>query len=142
MMNFTPLESLIGGLLIGLASATLLVTYGKIAGISGIIGHLLQPRAGDVSWRAWFLGGMLGGSAVFGMVWPEAFGAPVTSSLVPVGVAGLLVGFGTRLGNGCTSGHGVCGMGRLSVRSTVATVTFILAGVATVAMMNQLGVQV
>lgn len=139
MMNFTPLESLIGGLLIGLASATLLVTYGKIAGISGIIGHLLQPRAGDVSWRAWFLGGMLGGSAVFGMVWPEAFGAPVTSSLVPVGVAGLLVGFGTRLGNGCTSGHGVCGVARMSPRSMIAMATFMTTGAITVILSRVFG---
>jgi uncharacterized membrane protein YedE/YeeE len=139
MENFTPLESLLGGLLIGLAAATLLVTQGKIAGISGIVGGLLQPRAGDTSWRAWFLGGMFGSGALVAMVWPSAFGAPVTESLATVAVAGLLVGFGTRLANGCTSGHGVCGVARMSRRSMIATATFMTTGAVTVALVRVLG---
>lgn len=139
MVNFTPLESLVGGLLIGLAAAMLLVTQGKIAGISGIIGGVLRPRSGDTSWRLWFLAGMAGTGALAAVVWPGAFGAPVAGSLATVAVAGLLVGFGTRLANGCTSGHGVCGVARMSTRSMVATATFMAVGAITVALVRVLG---
>lgn len=139
MMNYIFLESLIGGLLIGLAAATLLVTQGKIAGISGIVGGLLQPRTGDTSWRVWFLGGMIGGSVLMTMIWPGAFGTPVTESLAVVAIAGFLVGLGTRLANGCTSGHGVCGVARMSPRSMIATATFMTTGAATVALFRILG---
>ena len=127
MENSTPVGGFVGGLLIGLAVALMLLLNGRIAGISGILGGLLQPRPGEVGWRAWFLAGLLvGGSVCFGLQ-PERFGtAPVPTSIIVV--AGLLVGFGTRLGSGCTSGHGVCGMSRLSRRSLVATLTFVLTG--------------
>lgn len=141
MANFTPLESLAGGLLIGLAAAMLLVTQGKIAGISGIIAGVLRPRPGDTSWRVWFLAGMLGSGALAAVIWPDAFGAPVAGSLALVAVAGLLVGFGTRLANGCTSGHGVCGVARMSRRSMVATATFMATGAITVALVRVLGGQ-
>lgn len=139
MTHFTPVSSLIGGLLIGLAAALLLITQGKIAGISGIVGGLLSPRAGDVSWRAWFVGGLLAGGLGLALAWPGAFGVPTSRSLILVAAGGLLVGFGTRMGNGCTSGHGVCGIGRLAPRSMVATAAFIASGVVTVLIVRWLG---
>ena len=123
---------LVGGVLIGVAAAALLLFDGKIAGISGIVGGLAQPRRGDVGWRAAFLLGLLVGGAGL-LTWrPEALGPPAVAPTVTFVVAGLLVGTGTRLGNGCTSGHGVCGVGRGSVRSLVATATFMTTGAATV----------
>jgi uncharacterized membrane protein YedE/YeeE len=139
MTNFTPVASLIGGALIGLAAALLLVTHGKIAGVSGIAGGVLQPRAGDVSWRVWFLGGLLGGGVLMTLVRPGAFGVPADRGLMVIAIAGLLVGFGTRMGNGCTSGHGVCGISRLAPRSLIATATFMAAGVITVLVHRMLG---
>ena len=124
--------ALVGGVLIGLAAAALLLLDGKIAGISGIVGGLTQPKPGDVGWRAAFLLGLLvGGTGL--LAWrPEALGPPAVASTVTFVLAGLLVGAGTRLGNGCTSGHGVCGVGRGSMRSLVATATFMTTGAATV----------
>lgn len=116
-----------GGALIGLSASLMLMLNGRIAGISGIVGGLLQPQAGEVSWRAWFLAGLLVGGAALVAVRPELFGTAAVPSAVVV-VAGLLVGFGTRLGSGCTSGHGVCGISRMSKRSLVATLTFMLSG--------------
>jgi uncharacterized membrane protein YedE/YeeE len=140
MTHFTPVASLLGGVLIGLAAGLLLVVHGKIAGVSGILGGLLQPRPGDVSWRAWFLGGLGGGGLLLALVWPGAFGGvPADRSLPIVAVAGLLVGFGTRLSNGCTSGHGVCGLGRMAPRSLIATAAFMAAGVITVLLVRLLG---
>jgi uncharacterized membrane protein YedE/YeeE len=130
--RFTPVASLLGGVLIGLAAALLLLVHGRIAGISGILDGAIGPRDGERGWRLWFLLGLVGGGALIGLVRPSAFGpSPASSPLLLVG-AGLLVGLGTRLGGGCTSGHGVCGIGRLSRRSIVATVTFMAAGAATV----------
>lgn len=131
MTEFTPISGLIGGLLIGCASMLLLVGSGRIAGISGIFGGLLSPVQGDISWRAAFIGGLVLG----GLLWPLLTGNALTVNL-QVGwptmiIAGLLVGFGARLGSGCTSGHGVCGLGRLSPRSLVATLVFMLAAVIT-----------
>jgi uncharacterized membrane protein YedE/YeeE len=137
--QFTPVASLAGGMLIGLAAALLLITQGKIAGVSGVIGGLLQPRSGDVAWRAWFLGGLAGGGLVLALLWPEAFGVPADRSLITVAMAGLLVGFGTRLGNGCTSGHGVCGISRMAPRSMIATAAFLAAGIAAVTATRLLG---
>jgi uncharacterized membrane protein YedE/YeeE len=123
---------LVGGVLIGVAAAALLLFDGKIAGISGIVGGLAQPRRGDVGWRAAFLLGLLVGGAGL-LAWrPEALGPPAVVPTLTFVLAGLLVGTGTRLGNGCTSGHGVCGVGRGSVRSLVATATFMTTGAATV----------
>lgn len=125
------LLALAGGALIGLASALLLLTHGRVAGISGILGSLLPPAAPGAGWRASFLGGMLVAGAVAAAVAPGQLAASPRSTGLVV-VAGLLVGFGTRMGSGCTSGHGVCGLARLSSRSLVAVVTFIATGVLTV----------
>lgn len=123
---------LLGGLLIGLAAALLLLFNGRIAGISGIMGGMLTPQAGDMGWRASMVGGLLAGGLLLLLLLPSAFPTASVRPLPLVMVGGLLVGFGTRLGSGCTSGHGVCGMGRLSVRSLAATLTFILTGAVTV----------
>jgi uncharacterized protein len=119
-----------GGAMIGAAGALLLLTHGRIAGISGVLGSLLPPTARDRGWRLAFLGGLLGAGVVSHVVAPGAVGASVRT-LPTVIAAGLLVGFGTRLGSGCTSGHGVCGLSRLSIRSGVAVATFMITGVLT-----------
>jgi hypothetical protein len=139
MHNFTPWSALAGGALIGLAASLLLVANGRIAGISGVLGGLLAPVRGDVAWRSFFVLGLLGAGLVASLVSPGAIGAS-PRSLPLLAVAGLLVGVGTRVGNGCTSGHGVCGISRLSPRSIVATVSFIAAGIAAVALSRALGV--
>lgn len=127
---------LLGGALIGLASASLLLTHGKIAGLSGIIGGLLSPQERDTAWRALFVTGLLlAGVVAYGLS-PASFTVAIDRSFGAVAIAGLLVGFGTRLGNGCTSGHGVCGTSRLSARSIVATLTFMATGAATVFVTN------
>jgi hypothetical protein len=136
MNHFTPIPSLLGGILIGLSASMLLLFNGRVAGISGIFGGLLIPKPGDVAWRALFLAGVLAGSLVIALLYPTAFPREAARSLPVVAVAGLLVGFGTRLGNGCTSGHGVCGLSRLSARSTVATVVFMTTGVASALLTN------
>ena len=125
-------DALIGGLFIGLASALLLIGKGRIFGISGIAAGLLSPKAKDTTWRfVIILGLILGGLPVF-VSMPEKFSNPFGSNIWMVAIAGLLVGFGTQLGSGCTSGHGVCGISRFSSRSIVATITFMIAGVVTV----------
>lgn len=139
MTDFTPLSSLAGGLIIGLASGLLLLVNGKIAGISGIVGGVLQPRRGETAWRMTFLAGLIGGGLFMYAHTPERFVIEVDRSLVAVAAAGLLVGFGTRLGNGCTSGHGVCGNSRVSKRSMAATLTFMATGALTVIAFRYLG---
>ena len=129
--HFTPWTSLAGGLLIGAAAAMLLLLNGKIAGISGILGGLLRPRAGDIGWRVAFITGLMAAPLLYRLA------APLPAVQIDAGttllvVAGLLVGAGTRYGSGCTSGHGVCGLSRLSPRSLVATATFMAAGFVTV----------
>jgi uncharacterized membrane protein YedE/YeeE len=128
--SFTPWMSLGGGLLIGLAAALLINLHGRVMGASSIVGGLIPPRS-DAAWRLSFVAGLLAAPALAGLA--SLATAPVfnTGSSVLV-VAGLLVGFGTRLGAGCTSGHGICGMSRLSLRSLVATAVFMLAGFVTV----------
>lgn len=128
---FTPLTGLLGGVLIGLSAVVLLAANGRIAGISGIVGGLLTPSSGETAWRAAFVVGMLAGGVLYA-VFAGSLGIALQAGLPVMGIAGLLVGFGTRLGGGCTSGHGVCGIGRLSQRSIIATVTFMLVGVGTV----------
>ncbi len=131
MEHFTPGSALAGGLLIGAAASLLLWLNGRIAGISGIANGLLAWSRGDVAWRLVFLGGLVAGAAAFYAV---AGGAPVHREGFPVWLlagGGLLVGFGTSLGSGCTSGHGVCGLGRLSLRSLVATAIFLVTGIIT-----------
>lgn len=130
--NFTPLPALLGGLLIGTATSLMLAASGRIAGISGIVGQLLVPRVGDVAWRGVFIAGLLAGGILLRVLAPASFPEVATRPLGWVVVAGLVVGFGTRLGSGCTSGHGVCGNSRLSPRSAVSTVTFIVTGALTV----------
>lgn len=125
------LMALIGGVLIGTASATLLVLNGRIFGVSGIVGEALSPRKGDAGWRFAAMFGLLTGGAALTALHVEAFDAVTTRSLPAIIAAGLLVGFGTRLGGGCTSGHGICGIGRLQPRSVLATATFIVAGAVT-----------
>lgn len=124
-------SALLGGVLIGLAALALLVLSGRIAGISGIVGGLLPPTAGDARWRLAFVAGLLVGGALLLVLHPAAFPSTIAASPGTLAIAGLLVGYGTRLGNGCTSGHGVCGIGRLSRRSLSATVTFIGAAMIT-----------
>ncbi|MEP7125880.1 MAG: YeeE/YedE thiosulfate transporter family protein [Byssovorax sp.] len=140
MDSFTPVSALIGGALIGLSASLFTLFHGKIAGISGIFADLVSPgrRSFDRSIGLYFLGGLLLAGGIARFVHPSAL--PSTTPSLAVGaVAGLLVGFGTRLGSGCTSGHGVCGLSRLSTRSLVATLTFIAAGMATVAAVRVLG---
>ncbi|MFP2909582.1 YeeE/YedE family protein [Pyxidicoccus sp. 3LFB2] len=134
-MTSSILLPLLGGALIGLSASLLLLANGRVAGISGIVGSLLTPVRGDIAWRVLFLGGLLTGGLLLAWRRPVAFAAPASLSaggVLLLVVAGLLVGFGSRLGNGCTSGHGVCGISRGSVRSIAATLTFMAAGVLTV----------
>ncbi len=125
---------LIGGVLIGLSASLLLLFNGRVAGISGIAGSLFSLSGHEAPWRLSFLAGMVGGGFLVGALLPDAWGQASTSSsgLGLIAVAGLLVGFGTRLGSGCTSGHGICGISRGSSRSIAATLTFMAAGVAAV----------
>lgn len=125
------LMAAIGGILIGLASVALLLFNGRIAGISGITGGMLLRPQGDTLWRALFFGGLILGGLVLTLVYPDAFpsaGEGPARSYGALVVAGLLVGFGTRMGSGCTSGHGICGLSRFSPRSLVATGSFMFAG--------------
>ena len=138
MTNFTPISALIGGVLIGVSAAAMLLFDGKIAGISGIFAGVLRPVKNDTLWRACFIGGLVVGGLILRGLLPEAFDFGTIRSLRALTVAGLLVGFGTRLGNGCTSGHGVCGVARLSARSIVATATFLATGAAVVYAVNHL----
>lgn len=133
------LWALAGGALIGLSASLLLVLNGRVAGISGIVGGLLAPARGEVLWRALFVTGLLAGGLAAYAIWPERFDASGAPALPFVALAGALVGVGTRLGNGCTSGHGVCGISRLSPRSLAATVTFMATGVLTVLAMRLFG---
>lgn len=132
-MTLSPyLAAVVGGLLIGTASIFLLAMSGRIAGISGIVGGLLAPRRGDLDWRLAFLAGIFAGGLVFQVLSPGTLPKSLPNSPATIVVAGLLVGFGTRLGNGCTSGHGVCGLGRRSPRSLAATLAFMTTAFATV----------
>ena len=133
IVNFTPLSAAIGGALIGLAAMLMMLLTGRIAGISGILAGLHPQGAGDYGWRIAFIAGLLlapllGGLAGYGLAAPA-----IDASWGVVVIAGLLVGYGTRLGGGCTSGHGVCGIARLSPRSIVATLVFMAVAIAIVA---------
>jgi uncharacterized membrane protein YedE/YeeE len=138
MHDFTPIPALIGGILIGLAATLLLIGSGRVAGVSGILGGLLVPTDGDRRWRALFFLGLLGAGAVAAWVAPERIGES-PRSLPMLALAGVLVGVGTRIGNGCTSGHGVCGLSRLSSRSLASTLTFIAVGMITAYLVGSLG---
>lgn len=135
MMNLTYndyTDALLGGALIGLSATLLLLGRGRIFGISGILAGTVQPQKGDWFWRFLILVGLVAGGLPVYWLLPAKFTIPAgVEPVIPI-VAGLLVGFGTQLGGGCTSGHGVCGMSRLSIRSIVATATFIVAGIVSV----------
>jgi uncharacterized membrane protein YedE/YeeE len=128
---FTPLSAAVGGALIGLAAALLLLFNGRVAGISGILGGLLRPQSGDAAWRVAFIAGIVIAPAAYAL-FTRLPATAIDASYPMLVAAGLLVGIGTRYGSGCTSGHGVCGISRLSPRSLVATALFMAAGFATV----------
>ena len=129
---------LLGGVLIGVSATLLLLSHGRILGITGIVAGSFREPLASGAFRLWFLAGLVGTGIVLGFIAPEAIEAP-DLALAGSAIAGLLVGVGTRLANGCTSGHGVCGIGRLSPRSLVATVTFIATGAATVLVVRLAG---
>lgn len=132
MTNFTPYSALAGGILIGAAATLLLWLNGRVAGVSGILGGVLTRPYAANAWRAFFLLGLVLGAAIYGTLYPAAvIGRPGNSLLLTL-AAGLLVGYGTAQANGCTSGHGVCGLARLSWRSLLATLTFLSCGIITV----------
>jgi uncharacterized membrane protein YedE/YeeE len=131
--HFTPWTALAGGILLGIASAAFILVNGRVLGISGILGGLLMPKRSDASWRVFFLLGLLLAPATLSLLSPGLISAPrIEADHVAIVAAGLLVGLGTRYGSGCTSGHGVCGLSRLSPRSLVATLAFMAAGFAMV----------
>jgi len=134
--NFTPISAAVGGALIGLSTVLLMLCNGRIAGITGIAAGMLDPASSDRGWRATFIVGLI--AAPFSAML-AGYTVPIPqmpSSMVTIAVAGLLVGFGTRLGNGCTSGHGICGIARLSKRSIAATMIFMVTAIVVVALMR------
>lgn len=138
MSHFTPLPSLLGGVLIGLSASALLLFNGRIAGISGICAGLLGGERGDRGWRLLFVAGLLAGGLAVHLALPGAFQLTVARTVPALLAAGFLTGFGARLANGCTSGHGLVGLSRLSPRSFVAVITFMATGAATVFAVNHL----
>ena len=139
-MNTEWLYALTGGVLIGLAVSLMLLLNGRVTGISGIINGLLNPVKGDLAWRIYFVVGLIGGGIIYNFISSTHSLTLISDFSWTLPIAGLLVGFGTVLGSGCTSGHGVCGISRMSVRSLIATITFILAGVITVFIIRHFGV--
>lgn len=129
--GFTPWTSLAGGLLIGLAVSIFVLFNGRIAGVSGIVGGLLKPVKNELGWRSAFIAGLIIAPLIYGLI-SELPPVTVEASLWQLGLAGLLVGLGARYASGCTSGHGICGTARMSPRSMVATMSFMLSGMATV----------
>ena len=138
--HFTPWLSLSGGVLLGVASALFILLHGRILGISRIVGEFILPKAGDIAWRIAFLLGIFSAPWIFGILAPaEIITAPrIDASYGMIVLAGLMVGLGTRYASGCTSGHGVCGLSRLSLRSLVATLSFMTAGFVTVYVIRHL----
>jgi len=136
MHNLTAISGLIGGALIGLAAAMLMLLTGRLAGVSGIFGGILTARHSDRAWRIAFIAGLITAALIAPLFGAPSAARPAASGLVLFAIAGLLVGFGTRLGNGCTSGHGVCGFARLSARSIVATAVFMITAIVTVAIVR------
>jgi hypothetical protein len=132
MMHSSLVWGTVGGAFIGLSASLLLLTHGKIAGISGMLGGLINPKTTDRGYRAWFLAGLVLVGIAVRIFRPELLAPAHSASLGLTAVAGLIVGFGTSLGNGCTSGHGVCGVSRLSTRSIIATSAFVFTGAVTV----------
>ena len=130
-MNHEWIRALIGGAIIGGASGLLLFLNGRIFGVSGIVGGVLSPRRGETAWRVGTVAGLLAGGLILAFLQFDAFDPAVTGNLGRVATAGFLVGYGTRLGSGCTSGHGICGISRFSRRSIAATLTFLAVGIVT-----------
>ncbi len=139
-MNPDWINALIGGVLIGISVSLMLLWNGRVTGISGIINGAITPQKGDTLWRVLFILGLFLGGVVMGQLNSDVFNNTITTQTWTTIIAGLLVGFGTILGSGCTSGHGVCGISRMSPRSLIATITFIVAGVAAVFIFKQFGV--
>lgn len=134
------LDALVGGVMIGIAVSLMLFLTGRVAGISGILSGLIRPAKGDIAWRLFFIFGLITGGLALQFNRPEVFGrSPLVHDWTVV-IAGLLVGYGTTLGSGCTSGHGICGISRFSIRSIAATMIFICAGVVSVAILKKFGV--
>ncbi len=137
--HFTPWTALAGGILLGISSAAFILVNGRVLGISGILGGLLLPKRSDASWRVFFLLGLVLAPATLAMLAPDLVSAPrIEAGSAAIVAAGLLVGLGTRYGSGCTSGHGVCGLSRLSPRSLVATLAFMASGFAMVYVIRHL----
>jgi uncharacterized protein len=137
MMNFTPVSALVGGALIGISAAILMLATGRIAGISGIVGGLFGTTGTEAAWRVAFVAGLVAGAGIAGFA-GLAPAIEIDAAWPVVIAGGLLVGFGTRLGSGCTSGHGVCGIARLSRRSILATLLFMAAGAVVVFVIRHL----
>ena len=137
MQNFSPVESLVGGIVIGIAALVLLRFYRRIAGISGIFGGLFPFDTGETLWRLVFLAGLMTGGVVLSFLHSDAVTFELTYSNPALILAGLLVGIGSRMGNGCTSGHGICGLGRLAPRSVVAVLTFMVTGILSAVLVQQ-----
>mgnify|MGYP001363871419 CR=1 FL=1 len=136
MANFSPISAAIGGALIGLAAMLLMLFNGRIAGVSGITDGLVNPRTNDRLWRLAFVVGLIAAPLAAALVGYSVPMPRMPASYAVIAVAGLLVGFGTRLGSGCTSGHGICGIARLSPRSIAATMVFMSAAIVVVALMR------
>ena len=136
MHNLTPFSGLIGGALIGLATSLLMLLTGRIAGISGIFGGLLARNGGDAGWRIAFIAGLIAAPLLAALAGRPLPMPAMPASLIVIAIGGLLVGVGTRMGSGCTSGHGVCGTARLSERSLAATAIFMIAAIVTVAVVR------
>jgi uncharacterized membrane protein YedE/YeeE len=137
MESFTPIASSIGGILMGIAAAGLLMFHGQIAGISGIAGGIFRRVPGDTSWRVMFLLGLFAAGMGWSYFFPQDYFVAIDRSTSALVVAGFTVGIGTQIGGGCTSGHGVCGIGRFSKRSTVATISFMITAALTVFVVNE-----
>ncbi len=138
MENFTPYSSLAGGMLIGLSATIMLLFNGRVTGISGMLSELFYPKPGEWLWRLVFLLGMMAGAGLFVFISPDSFTARTDFPMGLLIAGGFLVGFGTKMGNGCTSGHGICGIARLSPRSLIATMTFMISGGVTVFIIRHL----
>jgi uncharacterized membrane protein YedE/YeeE len=136
MANFTPISAAVGGALIGLSVVLLMLLNGRIAGISGIFGGLINPQISDRAWRAAFIIGLIAAPLAAALAGYKVPMPRMPENTVIIVIGGLLVGFGTRLGSGCTSGHGICGIARLSPRSIAATGVFMLAAIIVVALMR------
>jgi uncharacterized protein len=134
MDHFTPVSAAIGGTLIGLSAVLLMALTGRVAGVSGIVAGLINPQTSDRAWRAAFVGGLVAAPIAVTLLGDAVPAPQLPGSYITIVAGGLLVGFGSRLGSGCTSGHGICGIARLSPRSIVATLVFMMAAIVVVAL--------